>query len=212
MLKRLKLIGIFFGKDLEKFIEAISGDRQQTTVTDESDSGEMRRVLELSLSKNQQSSVEFCSKFYKNKFNRYKISLFYESAYMVKSIIYDISWLLKLMSLILFCSMASRNKVSVAIIKFIDFQRNIHLFVMLVTMMDIYFYGARILLHRRLDTTSFVIKAQAGINMSLMTLDLLNAFCTITAMKTNGNGEKDRNGGDLDIEMILTGRESSRKK
>ena len=184
LLRRLKLIGIFLGRDLEIFMSAASGEEPEISLPPPQEANASdERLLQTQGTVNKQTRLAYESNGYKNKMDRFKVSLFLEGGYLIKTIVYDISWLLQVLGLILLKSMSSRNEVSICSLKFLKYQRKIHLIVMLVTMMDIYFYGARILLHRRLSKKSILTKLIAGINITLMTLDLLLSFTSTLILR-----------------------------
>ena len=170
-LKRVKLIGEFFGVSLETLIESLSPDEKKAKY-DESRK-DVKRLMEVSLEHDQKYQVEEESNSFHNKLDVFMISVFFEGPFMVKSILYDLSWTMKVIGMILLAGMESKEEVVKWKLIFLKYQRKVHFILLMSGTMDIYFFGTRILLHRRNSFIGIIIKILCLINMSLITLDLL---------------------------------------
>ena len=184
-IKRIKLIGCFLGISLEEFLEKVSGESIEEEVQGGEQAariryhGPTRRLAKLTVDDNKGPQTELfhirkVSKGYENKLNRYKISIFYEGNLLIKTIIYDISWILKLVGIVLMRSMVSAKKVSKSKLKFLKYQRKIHISVLMASFLEISFFGTRILLHRRMeDVYGKAAKVVSLANILLLTFDML---------------------------------------
>ena len=191
LLKRIRLIGCFLGTSLEEFLDRVSGEAvEKPTQSSQSASREgsnsTRRSLgDLKIGKSKDKNkerrmIKRGSNGSKNKLDRYRISIFYQGNLLLKTILYDLSWILKLVGLLIYKSMIAHSKVSKAKLNYIKYQRNIHSPILMATFLDLYFFGARILLHRRLDNPyAYVAKAISLFNMLLLTFDFLEILLTI---------------------------------
>ena len=124
-LNRIKLIGEFFGIFLEKFMEDLSLDEKAETNSDQTQSTNTlrllsQRVLEMA---HKRSKIEQESNGFQHKLDRFQISIFFEGGFMFKSIIYDISWIMKIIGIVLMSGMKANSTVNIWKIKFLVYQR-----------------------------------------------------------------------------------------
>ena len=187
LIKRLKYIGAFLGVDLEAFIESMSGRRKKREVTETSDN---QRVLEVSVAENQREKVEGEESLSQNKVSSFEVSLFFEGPFMIKSILYDVSWLCKLLGMFIFYRMWIATKAVKWKLIFLKYQKKIHFIVFLSSISDILFFGTRIILHRRNSRTGLAVKSLCGANISLISIDLLEML-VVTLRTTYEPGEGD---------------------
>ena len=129
--------------------------------------------MELSLTNDQRNEIDEHSESHKNKFNLYKVSLFFEGAFMIKSFFFLISWVAKLLGLCFLSSMKRNNEVVKWKLVYLKYQRMTHFFVMMSAVMDIYFYSTRIILHRSNDSSGIILKGFCCFLVTLVTIDVL---------------------------------------
>ena len=176
LLKRIKLIGMYFGISLQSFIERLSDDKERPDPASEGREGPSNsttRILEVSLTSNQENSIGEFSNGDKNKLDKFLISLFFEGPLMIKSFLYDISWILKIVGMFLFERMRSKNEVKPWKLNYLKWQRKVHFVLTMSCIMDVFFFGIRIILHRRNDLVSVLVKFICCLNLSLLIVDIL---------------------------------------
>ena len=173
LLKRIKLVNIFFGRSLEAFIEHVSGDvtKKNTSLTEENQP--KNRLLEVSIEEDQKDSIEQESNASHGKLDLYQKTLFFEGLFMIKSLVFDISWVLKIIGLLFLKDMKKKQKVEKWKVRYLKYQRKVHHTVMMMGAMDMLFFGTRIVLHRRNTVVGVLVKGVCLSNISLLTLDLL---------------------------------------
>ena len=169
-LKRVKLIGEFFGVSLEALIEALSPDEKKTDSKYQKPS---LRLLELSLTHNLKMEVEENSSGVHNKLDLFMISVFFEGPLMTKTLFYDLSWVLRIIGMIFLARMKQKKKIVNWKLHYLKYQKKIHFISLMSGAMDIYFFGTRILLHRTNSTAGVFVKMVCAVNICLITFDLL---------------------------------------
>ena len=168
LVRRLIYIGKWLGINLESFMEEMSGREKKEEVR-----RDKTRLLEISAIENQRDEVASQSMGFHNKLSLYEVSVFFEGPFMIKSILYDISWLLKLVGIQLLKIMKKRGKVVPWRLKFIHNQRKLHFAMILVGLTDILFFSTRIVLHRRNSAMGLAVKTICCLNITLLVIDLL---------------------------------------
>ena len=204
-LKRAKMVGAFLGVSLEEFIESLSTGEK--TEDDEEEEGDQSRLLELSLQSNRKHQIESSSKGSYAKLDKFQVSIFFQGPLMIKSILYDISWVLKLVGLILMSGMKKTNKAVKWKLSYLKYQRKLHFILVMSGAMDTYFFGTRIILHRNNGAVDLLVKAVLAVNMTLITLDMLEIMVVSLGVqykpKNEGKGKSDNKKGSQ--EEILSG-------
>ena len=186
-LRRLKLIGIYFGDSLQDFIELVAGERPSL----ESSHSSKNRSLELSLRENQKDKIREYSAGWHSKLDTYQETVFFEGPYMLKTVVYLFSWLLKLLGITLLKGMKSTQRVVIWKLKFLKYQRRVHFAVFMGATMDILFYGVRIVLHRRYSFWGFNVKLVSGVAVGLVTWDMLELLWVALGVEYEaGNGNR----------------------
>ena len=170
LLKRLKLIGMYFGGSLQDFIELISGEKP------ERETNPRRRQLELSIKENQKNNIEENSSGSHSKLDTFHQIVFFEGIFMGKSLVFLFSWVFKILGRVLLWKMKRIQKVEKGKLKFLKYQRKVHFTVLMVVTMDILFFGTRILLHRKNEFWGIVVKVVTGLSFILLTIDLIEVF------------------------------------
>ena len=170
LFKRIQLIGIYFGERLESFIESVSGSSKEAA---KSNQDKNLRQLEISLQQNQKNQIKENSKASHYKLDLYSQNIFFEGPFMIKSILLDISWLLNLIGIVLMRGMIKKGKIKSWKLKFLKHQRKVHFSIVMMSTMDAFFFGTRILLHRKNDFWGVIVKLICGLNITLLTMDLL---------------------------------------
>ena len=174
-IKRIKLIGGFFGGSLEKFLELATGEKGQ-----EEDSEERlrlrRRTLEVSIAENDKDKLKQESNGSHRKIDYYQQSVFFEGIFMIKILAYDVSWVVKIIGVLLMSQMLKIGKVVEWKLKFLRYQKKAHHAAMMITAMDTFFFGTRIILHRRNTLVGLMVKILLLINMSLMVIDFIEVI------------------------------------
>ena len=175
LLKKVKMVNIFFGKSLGAFIELVSGEknRKESALEKHNSSQSKRRTLEVSIDENQRHTIDQESNASHGKLDLYQQTIFFEGAFMIKSVVYIFSWILKLVGIVLMAMMKKKKQVSSGKLKFLKYQRKIHQTAMMVAAMDILFFGTRIILHRKISTLAILIKGLALLNITLLFIDFL---------------------------------------
>ena len=180
LIERVKFIGMFFGRSLESFINMISGGSPRKTQEPEKQTklrilNDIRfgRILEVSLKENQKEHLDHESKSYHYKLDEFQQSLFFEGSFMIKSVLYDISWFLKLAGLFIFSSMKKKMKVVKWKLKFLKYQRKLHFIAFMSCIMDLFFFCSRVILHRKNTKVGLLVKSICCLNLTLMTLDFM---------------------------------------
>ena len=207
LLKKLKLIGMFFGSSLNEFIEIVCGGERTTqsgsssTKRGSSQGGtSQRRTLEVSLNENDKIRISEESAGSNSKLDIYSEQIFLEGPFMIKNILYTVSWVAKLLSLTLLLGMDKADKIKPWKLKLLKHHRKIHFIVVMSASMSIFFTGSRILLHRRNTFWGAIVKAYCCLNLSLLTLDLLE-ICTISMnlQYERQEGENEEEVGEEDL-------------
>ena len=114
LIQNVKFLGIFFGAKLQEFIDTVCGqERSRKENLDQSgENKKTRRALlkdqelfllekeraleELRLSSSRYDRIVRSSNSSTNKLDTYKVTIFLEGTFLVKSVVYFISWLVKL--------------------------------------------------------------------------------------------------------------------
>ena len=192
LIKRVKLIGEFLGISLQAFVEALSGGKEKKDYIKAVEEGEgnKRRTLEVSLTENQQLKIEEASNGSQNKLDRFVISVFFEGPFMIKTILYQISWLLKLIGVMILSNMKKSGKVVKWKLNYLKYQRKVHFMLMMSGVMDFYFFSTRILLHRRNSGLGWLVKTVCAVTLSLMTLDLMQMIMITLTVKHEPKSEE----------------------
>ena len=195
LVKRLKFIGIYFGEYLQEYIEIICGE---TPRSEKVNSERLRRVLEVSLKEDNKGKIREYSKGTYSKLDTYNRNIFFEGVFMIKSLIYILSWAMKLVGNYLLKSMKNKSsKIVEWKLKYLLYQRKAHFSVTMMCTMDILFTGGGILLHRKSDTISVIIKLLCCVNFTLMLIDLSEIFNITASLKfekeEKENGEFEEN-------------------
>ena len=111
LLKRIRLLSGFLGVSLETWIENLSSSEGQKTVQ-KAQKSTKRALFVSSLGVDRVTEIKAASNGSKGKFDRYGISIFVEGMFLAKIAIFDISWILKIISFFLLEGMKRRLKVS----------------------------------------------------------------------------------------------------
>ena len=176
LVRRVKLIGMFFGSSLEEFIEIVCGGtrRQEVIEIQGSTTKNERRILEMTDQKKQNLRIRQESEGSHKKLDAFNETIFLEGAFMMRSVAYSISWVLKLIGLYFLSELKqSTNKIVTWKLVFLKYQRKVHQAVFMTSAMDIFFYGTRVLVHRRWNVTGVLTKIYCGVNITLLLLDIL---------------------------------------
>ena len=184
LIKRIKLVGIFFGGSLETFIELVgAGNKRKPTEATGQGTEPGRRRLEISLAENERPFIDDQSNASHNKLDLYEQSIFFEGPFMIKTIIYLVSWVFKVVGVILLRNMIKKGEVTKGKIKFLKFQRKIHHMLLMASMMDTYFFCPRILLHRKFKGLGIPVKLVCTIHLTLTTIDILHIIIIGMSLK-----------------------------
>ena len=140
--------------------------------------------MEVSLNENNKAGIREHSKGSYLKLDTYNHNIFFEGAFMIKSILYLLSWALKLISISLMKSMKNKSTKIVAWkLKYLLYQRKTHFSLMMACVMDFIFTGGGVLLRRRNNSLSIVIKTVCCLNITLIVIDLIEAFQITSSLK-----------------------------
>ena len=218
-LNRVKLIGGWFGRSLQTFIETLStSESSERFREEENDSGDnfnnfnhnqneaSRRNLENSIEDRHRSRVISHSNGYKNKMNRFRTKIFLEGTFLIKILLYDISWCSKLIGDILLARMRKRRMIVNWYLQFLKYQRKAHLPLVMSTLMDLFFYGVRILAHRRNDHEGVVAKVVCAFNLCLIAVDLIEIV--ITSLRIGSESDW----GETDSKLVRNQSKEMRSK
>ena len=195
-LKRIKLVGGYFGYSLQTFIEMMdSGPKERDVQEKQDEDGSAKGGINLSLEANRPSLILQNSKGSHKKIDTFLVSPFFEGPLMIKSVLYEVSWMLKLIGILIMAQMKKKGEAIKWKLIFLKYQKKIHFSLMMSGTMDIFFFGTRILLHRRNNTIGMVVKGVCGINMVLITYDIYQLIFTtmkISYTPNNKNKEKEQ--------------------
>ena len=198
LLKRFKFIGVWYGRSLTTFIEEHSGvetteeerealrdsgttgansgantsnstRRMVLQYVEESPYGPLLRLL-------QESNGEEDRKSHRYKFDLYKSPLFLIMKNWIQSIIYILSWALKVLSIWLMKSMNLSKKVTKLKVYFVVLHRRAHFICFGLVLTDLLFKNTRIILHRREDESGIIMKAFCSFTYLLLIIDFLEVY------------------------------------
>ena len=178
LMGRIKMIGIFFGSSLERFIEQVSGGNPRAEDDEEAE----KRVLEVSLTHNK-DRIAAESNGAHNKLDQFQQTIFLEGMFLIKMVLYSISWAMKAIGLSLLAQMKAKSKVVKWKLNYLKYQRKVHFILVMSSVLDISYFGTRILLHRRNSSQGMVVKSYVGMMYTLMIVDLLEIGFLSTKLK-----------------------------
>ena len=145
----------------------------------------MRLLSDFGLGASNKTQIASSSKAFTGKQTKYKVSIFLEGIFLVKSILYAISWAVKLISKrVIFRGMVMSGKAVKWKINFIDIQMKIHFTVMMSAAMDTFFFGTRIFLFRKANSfRDLLVKLFCGFLITLMTLDFVEVVAVSVGVR-----------------------------
>ena len=222
MLKKVKLIGMFFGNSLQEFLENVCGGNQRATKTSQEESketnqskrvkkGKRARILEPNIGNSENFKIVERSQGSHSKLDAFDQSVFVEGAFMFKGFIYLISWIFKAVGLIFFRKMESSLKIVIWQLKYLKYHRKIHFALVMASVMDVYFFGSRVLLHRRSGgLVDFLAKGYSVVVLGLLCYDFSEIWIQTSSLKGSKQiGEfdeieenKDQEGDNVDSGVI----------
>ena len=153
---RLRLINIYYGDRLESFLSGMGNAREFKALTSE-----------------QRDHIILRQNGDKAKFNKYFIKISFSGRLLLKTGIFLLSWTMKLLSFVFLYFMKQRNKLSTFLVYFIFYQRKVHFLVVGFTMIDIFMYGCRFILHSNAEMMAdqIVMVAVIVLTLVLMVID-----------------------------------------
>lgn len=160
LIKRLIFVNINFGKNLSNFLEEIAGI---VTVKSVETSYEYERFLSPST----------------GKFDRFGISLKFEENLKIKSFVYLFGYLMEIFSFLIIVGMERSKEISVKKFKIIKILRKIKFVTFGISMMDLFFFGTRFLIHADLTVENAYEKLLVGICLLLIGYDLVNLLNSV---------------------------------
>ena len=177
MVEKVKLIGAFLGTLLEEFINQL-GEQEEAPQEETVASGQQgrRRVIEVDNKITKRARISRESTGRKNKLDRFNISIFIEKTYLLKLILYFVSWCFKLIGVMILAHMRKIQEVKKWKINFLKFQRKIHFLVTMSSVMDFYFFGTRVMLHRRNEDGGLRAKIICAVSLILLTMDMIEVI------------------------------------
>ena len=177
---------------MEEFIEKVSGGAKRAEDKEaESQSGQ-KRVLELSLTY-KRNRIAGESNGAHNKLDEFQQTIFLEGMFLVKMVLYSISWLFKLIGSGLLAQMKAKSKAVKWKLLFLKYHRKIHFILVMSSILDISFFGTRILLHRRNSEIGRIVKGYVGLMYTLLIADLLEIGLVSTRIKYQPEAGEDKN-------------------
>ena len=177
LLQRFKFFGIFFGAKLGHFIDLVSGwkrpPRPQQTQS------RVRRIVQRLEGNHRmlfQRGAEDFKNGHKYKFEKYEIPLKLEGAILFKCIAYLVSWVFKVVAMVLYNQMVHLGKIIPWKIYYIVYSRRIHFVIFGLSLLDLLFFGTRIILHRVDDLGGLFNKALCFCLVALLAVDLASVY------------------------------------
>ena len=133
LMKRIKLIGMFFSSSLGEFIEIVSGGDPEKTPTQDSSNSALsatqnqerggRRALEVSIEENEQKLIQQESAGSHSKLDTFEQTIFLEGMFMIKSFTFSVSWLFKLLGIYFLTQMEKTKKIKKWKLNYLKYQR-----------------------------------------------------------------------------------------
>ena len=186
LLTRLKLIGMFFGSSLDEFVTIVCGGTrsEHASEADQTQQSTRRRINELSFRESDESKIYEESSGSHKKLDTFEESIFLEGGFVISSFIFTLSWVFKVIGLLLLRQMwRSEKRIKKWKLKYLKYHRKVHHVVVMAVTMDLSFFGSRILLHRRSNLRGVLVKIYCGLNLTLLTLDFIEMASTSLNLK-----------------------------
>ena len=154
LIKRVKYIGLYYGDQLELFLAKMT----KGSDVDEEERIEIMEYIE-------EHGNGFWRKFY-----LYAVSLRIRNGMFWSLVAYWTANLIHCFAYLALKSVVKKGKVSKIMVYFLHFERKVHFIVFQSTLMDLLFFGIRIIAHRRMTKKSITIKV-------ILSITLLSQFC-----------------------------------
>jgi hypothetical protein len=200
MVKRVKYIGLYYGDDLELYLAKMT------------DEGKSKEEV-----KRQISYIEAEGNGPKRKFYLYAVELRLTKATKRNLIVYWAATGLHLLGYMLLYLMKKRGKASRLIVYYLFVERKVHFVAFQSTMMDLLFFGMRILAHLKWARDSAVIKSiflATMLSQAYFTYEIFrySTHYIYSAKKTEKNMDDLQHTGDMDESITYRLRPEDQKK